>query len=1853
MREISLRRELRRFSIEWLCLLLLLYGSPLQALEQAEPVPARPEPATAEPEPAQAAHEPAPGASEAGLLTSALASAQRLGASVASQPWGDAFALLLGAAVLAVPQGSGGPPSPPDLSTGKRAETPPELPAELVTRSALEAIPLLPGPNLVSLPEQPADTSPEVVLAQVAGSYSKVFAYDACDSQDPWKIYDPADPAGSDLAAIDPSVAFWIDATAPVVLPSEGTLPASTTLQLCTGWNLVPMPIGVPRHPRTVLSPIDGKWVRVFGYELADSADPWEVFDVAVPAWANDLEVMQPGRGYWVLVNEDVTLEIANQGPPPTVALAAPQDLAVVTALTEVLGTVQSPLLERWTLAVRDAGEAQWTEIAAGTAPVDGGKLGDFDPTLLLNGLYELRLQATDVAGQRVEESIAVAVEGQQKIGHFTLSFVDLAVPLAGLDIEVIRTYDSRDQEQRDFGAGWSLDIRQGSYRNNRPPGEGWRLETGFLPCDSVVEAKSHLTVVRLSDQEVYRFALRLADGAAAGGGCFATARFDYVDGPLPGSTLEIVGNDSVFWENGSSAVIDADTFALYEPEDVLLTTRDGRIFELDLRDGVTRVGDLNGNELEITPAGITHSSGRSIDFTRDDDGRIVTIEDPLGRPMTYTYDATGDLVKVTDRGESTTRFTYDGQHLLLGIQDPRGIQPIRNEYDDEGRLIRHVDAFGKEIQLDHDRGNRREIVTDRLGHSRILEYDARGNVVRETAELDKLTTRTFDGRDNLLSETDPLNRTTTYTYTADGDLETLTDPLDNTTTYTYNARGQLLTVTDPEGGVTTNVYDNRGNLTKTTDALTKVTSFTYDARGNLLTTTDAANNVASFHYDTFGNPTREIDALGNETVSTYDAAGNRLTETRTRTLPDGSTESLVTRFTYDDLDRLIGTTAADGSSTRVAYDALGKVVSRKDALNRVTTHSYDLMGRLVSTHHPDGTSETQTYDAEGRLLAQSDRAGRETTFTYDAAGRLTQTTFADGATTRSTYDDAGQLVATTDARNNTTTFVYDDAGRRTAVIDPLSNGPTFAYDKNGNQTRVTDARNHATTFTYDALNRLTTTTHPDANTTVVGYDDLGRRVSETDQAGVTTHFEYDALGRLSKVVDALEQQTRYTYDELGNRLTQTDANNHTTRFEYDRLGRHTARIFPDGARESMTFNVDGTLASHKDFNGATRTFEYDDNQRLVRRAYPDGSEVTFTYTLTGQRASVTDARGTTNYTYDDRDRLLEKSDPTGYKLGYTYDLQGNRTGLTATVGAEVYTTSYGYDTLNRLATVTDSQGGVTSLGYDPNGNRESLAFPNSVTTSYTYDPLNRLTDLSTSTNVGEVLQSYAYTLGSAGNRTRIDEHDDTSRHYTYDLLYRLTQDRVTDPADAQVYQRDFIYDPVGNRLEQAVDEGGGTSTVASTYDDRDRLLTADATSYGWDANGNLTSKAEGGSTSYVWDVENRLTSVTLDDGTVVETTYDADGNRVRTTVTPSAGPTTAVDYLVDTTRFLSHVVADVVDGSVQTLYTRADNQLIGLHRPASGAHRYYHADGLGSVRVLSDEAGAVTDRYAYAAFGELTEHSGTDVQPYQFAGEPFDPNVGFYYNRARWLNPHTGRFLAVDLASGDELDPLSLHRYLYSGAEPVGHIDPTGLFSLVDAKAAMASIANLSSIALRLFQAIDKARAVVDTINTIVGFLGILQAGNFRAYIIDAVTTVIASQGFSSRDVVESLTRNIPRILSRAFPQWSTWLMIHGRGLRQLALYLPNPGLLGQTRIKTGLRVGRLKVTLVAGGKGRPGSLIGVGFVIPGLKSMNDLQQMWRMDFHRPHKSGGRLVDPGRPKDISVFIDGPFHYHVVKPGRR
>ena len=93
----------------------------------------------------------------------------------------------------------------------------------------------------------------------------------------------------------------------------------------------------------------------------------------------------------------------------------------------------------------------------------------------------------------------------------------------------------------------------------------------------------------------------------------------------------------------------------------------------------------------------------------------------------------------------------------------------------------------------------------------------------------------------------------------------------------------------------------------------------------------------------------------------------------------------------------------------------------------------------------------------------------------------------------------------------------------------------------------------------------------------------------------------------------------------------------------------------------------------------------------------------------------------------------------------------------------------------------------------------------------------------------------------------------------------------------------------------------------------------------------------------------------------------------------------------------------------------------------------------------LRAENGSVIVTYDYDAFGNLIHSTGATPNNYLFAGEQFDPDLGLYYNRARYLNTSTGRFMNMDPYEGDAESPVSLHKYLYAGNDPINQIDPSG----------------------------------------------------------------------------------------------------------------------------------------------------------------------------------------------------------------
>ncbi|WP_429088472.1 RHS repeat domain-containing protein, partial [Aeromonas veronii] len=102
----------------------------------------------------------------------------------------------------------------------------------------------------------------------------------------------------------------------------------------------------------------------------------------------------------------------------------------------------------------------------------------------------------------------------------------------------------------------------------------------------------------------------------------------------------------------------------------------------------------------------------------------------------------------------------------------------------------------------------------------------------------------------------------------------------------------------------------------------------------------------------------------------------------------------------------------------------------------------------------------------------------------------------------------------------------------------------------------------------------------------------------------------------------------------------------------------------------------------------------------------------------------------------------------------------------------------------------------------------------------------------------------------------------------------------------------------------------------------------------------------------------------------------------------------------------------------------------------------HYQLDHLGTPLALTRDNGATAWQVRYRAYGNVWREEIADVAtPLRFQGQYFDDETGLHYNRHRYYQPETGRFITPDpigLAGG-------LNNYQYA-PNPIGWVDPLGL---------------------------------------------------------------------------------------------------------------------------------------------------------------------------------------------------------------
>jgi RHS repeat-associated protein len=951
---------------------------------------------------------------------------------------------------------------------------------------------------------------------------------------------------------------------------------------------------------------------------------------------------------------------------------------------------------------------------------------------------------------------------------------------------------------------------------------------------------------------------------------------------------------------------------------------------------------------------------------------------------------------------------------------------------------------------------------------------DPNGNAVAFTYASDKLqSASTTTGRaitlgysgDHVASVTDGNGRFISYGYDGSGNLITCTDAEGFVTTYEYDQPGRMTKVfrpSFPSVPFVANTYDTQNRVATQANAAGNL--FTYYLSGQRAEEVNPAGNSHVLYFDRAGHTIIDADGLGNETALAYDGQG-RLTK---RTYPEGN----AIEFAYDLQHNVTKVTVRPKppsgkppSVKQLAYEPVfNRVSSTTDSLGHITKFTYDSRGNLTKVERPavNGGTPTllYTYNGRGQVTSETDPEGKVTAYTYDpsSASLLSITEDATGLalTTQMVYDGVGNRIATIDPLLHTTTHQYDDQRQRRQDHAPVPFNYTTRYTFDGDGRITLSERETGDPLdpwqeratSYTATGQVATEVDPQGNTTTFDYDTVDRPARMTDAEGALhgydTEYQYDAASRLVRVIDGRGVNAEEsTYSANGHRKTVKDPNGRTTTYTYDDFDRLLRVAYPDASFEEFTYNAAGSLTKKRTRSGVDITYAYDNLNRLTSKSVPGSGVTQFTYDLAGRITDITGPNGTLHQDYDSAGRLLQVVSEDGKTVQYAYDAAGRRSRLTYPDG---YFVAYQYDSLNRLTDIRES--GVTLLAhydYDPLSRRVNVTRGNGTSTSYAYETDDDLFQIGHQFN-GDAL-SLSYTHDRVGNRKTLTSGLG-NESYQYDQIYQLTQvDSSTTPAET-VYQ----LDAAGNRM--AVVEDGHTTPYASNT--LNQYVSVNTASYTYDANGNLTSDDV---RSFSYDAENHLLSATTL-ASQSTYTYDSLGRRIAKSVVPLPAPTRSAHsthadpfiasivppsvtrYAHDGDRMIAEY--DGASGALLRRYVygpRLDEPIVMIS--AGGARSYYHADALGSTVAMTDDAGHVIETSKYGPYGEPRTPSALQ-NPYRFAGREFDAETGLYYFRARYYDPHIGRFLQVDPIG--YLGGLNLYAYALNNA--VNLVDPLGLAS-------------------------------------------------------------------------------------------------------------------------------------------------------------------------------------------------------------
>ncbi len=434
--------------------------------------------------------------------------------------------------------------------------------------------------------------------------------------------------------------------------------------------------------------------------------------------------------------------------------------------------------------------------------------------------------------------------------------------------------------------------------------------------------------------------------------------------------------------------------------------------------------------------------------------------------------------------------------------------------------------------------------------------------------------------------------------------------------------------------------------------------------------------------------------------------------------------------------------------------------------------------------------------------------------------------------------------------------------------------------------------------------------------------------------------------------------------------------------------------------------------------------YQRDSAGRLLVKTLADGSAIHYRYDALGRLVSVDDGHWPLAYEYDLQDRLITEHQGWG-TTRYEYDALGQLSHCRLPDGSKL---DYHHQRGGQLGSIDLNGSCLTTHQFI--AGREQQRQQGLLLSQYQYDDQGRLQAHSVSQQDRNLFHRH-YAYDANGNLAGVNDSRKGNRSFHYDPLDRLISVRGSTPES-------FAHDPAGNLLAQNDLPVANLANVKGN-----RLLMQGDRHYDYDAYGNQIRERRGTGqklvTEYRYDCQHRLIGVSLPGGSTASYKYDAFGRRIEKTVD---GHTT--EFLWQGERLIAESATNRYRTYIYEPGTFRPLAMLDGEGPMKAQPFYYQLDHLGTPQELTDYSGEIMWSAKYRAYGNLATLDIAEIDnPLRFQGQYFDAETGLHYNRHRYYNPGTGRFLTPDpikLAGG-------LNNYQYV-PNPTGWVDPLGLTS-------------------------------------------------------------------------------------------------------------------------------------------------------------------------------------------------------------